>query len=171
VVLGDAMDMPLADACVAHALSVWVLQSVADPVRVCAEVARVLQPAGRYAVATTQRPSSDDVIGQVIERMGAAVDARRDVPRRVTADQVLGWASSAGLTGDVQHFDRVFHSTPLQELDAVVRRAWPALRELDEKEIEAVTRPAIEQLRALPDVEHARRVTVELVILRRHGET
>ena len=43
-------------------------------------------------------------------------------------------------------------------------RAWPALRPLDENEIEEVMRPAVAALRAMPDVEHRRRMTAEMVV-------
>ncbi len=172
VVLGDAMEMPLGTASVAHAVSVWVIHAVAQPVRLFSEVARVLRRRGRYIVCTAQRPQADDVIGQVIQRMSEAVDVLRqsERPRGVTADQVRGWAASAGLTGEVHHLDRVFRSTQSLELDAIARRAWPALRELDEEQIEEVTRPAIEALRALPDVDTARRATAGMLVLHRPDE-
>ncbi len=168
VILGDAGAMPVATASVAHAVSVWVIHAVAEPARLFSEVARVLRPGGRFVVCTTQRPAGDDIIGQIIWQMGAAVDARREGrPRGVTADEVLDWAGSAGFSGDVRSFDREFCSTPSQELDAISRRAWPALRQLDENQIEEVTRPAIEALRALPEGDYTRRMTAELLVLHR----
>ena len=171
VILGDGMELPLASASVAHAVSVWVIHAVAEPVRLFSEVARVLRPGGRYVVCTAQRPKADDAIGQIIDRMGGAVEARRtsDRPRQVTAVQVLDWAGSAGFTGEVHQLDRVFRSSPALELDAIARRAWPALRQLDEDQIEEVTRPAIEALSALPEAECERRTTTELLVLRREG--
>ena len=170
VLLGDAMELPLAAASVAHAVSVWVLHAVAEPERVLREVGRVLRPGGRYVVCTTQRAADGDVIGKIIEDMAAAVDARRGGrPRGVTAAQVLDWARAAGFTGDTASFEREYRSTPSQELDAIARRAWPALRALDEREIEEVTRPAIATLRAMPDLEYRRRMTAEMVVLHRIG--
>ena len=170
VLLGDAMELPLADASVAHAVSVWVLQAVAEPQRVFREVGRVLRPGGRYVVCTTQRAADDDVIGTIIEDMVAAIDARRGGrPRGVTAAQVLDWARPAGYAGDIASFDREYRSTPSQELDAIAGRAWPALRALDDGEIEAVARPAVAALRAMPDVEYRRRMTAEMVVLHRAG--
>jgi len=170
VMLGDAMEMPLAAASVAQAVSVWVLQAVAEPERVFREVGRVLRPGGRYVVCTTQWAADDDVIGKIIEDMAAAVDARRGGrPRGVTAAQVLDWARPAGFAGDIASFDREFRSTPSQELEAIARRAWPALRALDEGEIEDVTRPAVAALRAMPEAEYRRRMTAEMVVLHRAG--
>ncbi|MGO8825577.1 MAG: class I SAM-dependent methyltransferase [Acidimicrobiales bacterium] len=145
VALGDAVDMPLAAASVAHAVSVWVVHAVAEPVRLFSEVARVLRPGGRYVVCTTQRPTGDDVIGQIIHRMGDAVDARRGGRPRGSE----------------------FLSSPSQELDAIARRAWPALRALGAGEIEDVTRPAMEALRALPEGDYQRRMTAEMLVLHR----
>ena len=100
--------------------------------------------------------------------MVAAVDARRGGrPRGVTATQVLDWARPAGFAGDIASFDREYRSTPSLELDAIADRAWPALRALDEGEIEAVTRPAVAALRAMPDVEYQRRMTAEMLVLYR----
>jgi ubiquinone/menaquinone biosynthesis C-methylase UbiE len=174
VVLGDAMALPLASGSIAHAVSVWVVQAVAEPVRLFTEVARVLRPSGRYVICTTQRPAADDVIGQIIKRMTDEVDAwrlgRGQGTRGVTADQVLDWGAAAGWEGDLHHFELVFDARPSQELDAVERRAWPALREMDTDQAATVTRPAIEALRLLPDVDHARRMTGELLVLHRSGE-
>ena len=103
VILGDAMDLPLAAHGVTSAVSVWVVQSVPDPLRLFAEVARVLRPGGRYVVCTTQRPASDDAIGHIINRMAQEVDARRTGkrPRGVSVEQVLDWSARAGFRGEV----------------------------------------------------------------------
>jgi hypothetical protein len=58
-------------------------------------------------------------------------------------------------------------SSPPREVDAIARRARPTLRELDEKAIEEVTRPAIEALQALPPGECTRRLTADLLVLHR----
>ncbi len=169
VLLGDAMEMPLASASVAHAVSVWVVHAVAEPVRLFAEMARVLRPGGRYVVCTVQRPAAGDVIGQIIDGLWAALDARRrsDAPLQVTAEHVLRWAAPAGFTGDVHSLDRIFRTSPAQELDAIERRAWSALRELGADEVEQVTRPAVEALRALPSGYYPRRTTSEMLVLHR----
>ena len=82
----------MATASVAHAVSVWVVHSVADPVRLFREVARVLRPSGIYVVSSTQRPAADDVVGQIIKEMSERVDVRRGAvrPRGVTVEEVLG---------------------------------------------------------------------------------
>jgi ubiquinone/menaquinone biosynthesis C-methylase UbiE len=174
VVLGDAREIPLGTASVAHAVSVWVLQTVAGPERLLAEVARVLQPGGRYVVCTTQRPAADSVLGQIIDRMGDAVDARRPrteaeeaCRRRVTAGQILEWASAARFAGTVHPCERAFVTRPSQELDKIDRRAWPALRQLGEEALRESTAPAVVALQALPERDYVCRVTSELVVLER----
>jgi len=152
VVRGDALRMCIATSSVAHAVSVWVVHSVADPVVLFHEAARVIRPGGRYVVCVAQRPSPDDRVGTVMAEMSARVDARRGAKRsrQVSVDEVLHWAAVAGFTGVVHRFERTWRSSPLDELKAISYRTWPALRELDEADIEEVTRPTITALRALP---------------------
>ena len=130
VILGDAMDLPVATDGVVRAVSVWVVQSVPNPIRLFAEVARVLRPGGRYVVCTTQRPADDDVIGHIIQGMADAVDARRlgKRPRSVSVKQILEWSGLAGFRGEVHPHERSFVSSPEVELDTIARRSWPALR-------------------------------------------
>jgi ubiquinone/menaquinone biosynthesis C-methylase UbiE len=167
VVLGDGAALPVVTASMAHAVSVWVFQAVADPPGVFEEVARVLRPGGSYVVCTTQFPTGGDPIGLIIHAMGDAVAARgaRTRPRPVRAEQILEWARPAGFRGEVHPLERRWASSPEHELDAIARRAWPTLRELDEEAIEEVTRPAIEALRALPAGECTRRMTADLLVL------
>jgi ubiquinone/menaquinone biosynthesis C-methylase UbiE len=168
VVRTDAMNMAVATASVAHAVSVWVIHSVADPVRHFREAARVLRPGGLYLACLAQRPAAGDAIGRIIAQMGAAVDGRRSAarPRGVTVAETLSWAANAGFEGTVRRFSREWIETPADQLEAIERRTWPAMRELDEASIVAATTPAIAALRALPQVEHRRHAEVEMVALR-----
>ena len=169
VMLADALEMAVATGSVAHAVSVWVVHSVADPVRLFHEVARVLRPSGLYVVSSTQRPAVDDVVGQIIKEMSERVDARRGAlrPRGVTVEEVLGWAGSAGFVGTVHELQRQWRSAPAYELAAIAHRSWPALRELDDAAIDEVTRPAVEALRSLPDTDHLRRTVSDLIVFHR----
>jgi SAM-dependent methyltransferase len=168
LVRSDAMCMSIATASIAHAVSVWVVHSVAQPTRLFREVARVVSPGGLYVVSVTQRPSPEDRIGWIISEMSFRVDVRRGAPRPrgVSVEEVLDWAGDAGFTGCVRERERQWISSPDQELNAITRRQWPALRELDEDAIEEVTRPAVEELRALPATDVVRRATAETVVLR-----
>jgi ubiquinone/menaquinone biosynthesis C-methylase UbiE len=169
VMRGDAMALPVATAAVAHAVSVWVVHAVPDPVRLFREAVRVIRPGGRFVVCATQPPAADDAVGRIMADMSARVDERRGAtrPRGVTTDETLAWAATAGLTGTVHALERQWLSSPDQELLAIEHRQWPALRQLDEAAIEDVTRPAVEALRALPPTEMVRRATAELIVFER----
>jgi hypothetical protein len=106
VVHSDALRMALLPASVAHAVSVWVVHSVADP----------------GALAS---PRGDGGAGA----------------RLVRAGRLLGHRAPAGAPV-ARH--------RAEELAAITRRTWPALRALDEATIEEVTRPAINALAARP---------------------
>lgn len=168
LVRSDALGMSIASASVAHAVSVWVVHAVADPVRLFEEARRVLRPGGSYVVCSTQKPAPDDQVGLIIAEMTRRVDDKRGAerPRAVTVEQVIGWAAQAGFTGTVHRRERSWRSTPEVELEAIALRQWPALRQLDEQSIEEVTLPAIEALQALPPDDLERRGTVEMVVLR-----
>jgi ubiquinone/menaquinone biosynthesis C-methylase UbiE len=120
--------MVLATASVAHAVSVWVVHSVANPILLFREAARVIRPDGRYIVCATQNPASDDRVGMIIAEMSVRVDARRGAarPRGVSVDEVLEWAGEAGFTGDVHQLERQWSSSTDQELAAITNRTWPA---------------------------------------------
>ncbi len=169
VIQADASEMPVATASIAHAVSVWVVHSVADPARLFREVARVLRPGGLYVVSSTQRPAADDVVGQIIKEMSERVDSRRGAvrPRGVTVEEVTGWAASAGFVGTVHELQRQWTSAPTDELAAIAHRSWPAMRELDEAALDEVTKPAIEALRSLPDTEGIRRAVSDFVVFER----
>jgi ubiquinone/menaquinone biosynthesis C-methylase UbiE len=169
VVLSDALEMAIASASMAHAFSVWVVHSVADPVKLFHEAARVVRPGGRYVVCATQHPAPDDVIGTIVKEMGERIDVARCTvrPRGVGADEVLAWAQEAGFTGTLSQLHRRWYGTPADELSAIEYRTWPAMHQLDEDTLEEVTRPAVEALSALPETEHLRRATADVVVLNR----
>jgi ubiquinone/menaquinone biosynthesis C-methylase UbiE len=169
VVLADAMQLSIATDSVAHAVSVWVVHSVADPVRLFTEAARVIRPGGRYVVCTGQRPAPGDTVGAILNEMTARMDVLRGAarPRGVTVDHVLGWAGQAGFDGTVYELHRQWHSAPSEVLAAIAQRSWPVMRELDETAIEEATRPAIEALQAVPDEDDIRRATADMLVLSR----
>jgi ubiquinone/menaquinone biosynthesis C-methylase UbiE len=75
LVLGDARLLPIADASMAHALSVWVVHAVDPPEALFAEVARVLRPGGRYLVCPTNRIRGDDPIEPILDAMSTGPPA------------------------------------------------------------------------------------------------
>jgi ubiquinone/menaquinone biosynthesis C-methylase UbiE len=166
VVRSDAMKAAIATGSVAHAVSVWVIHSVADPVRLFSEARRVIRPGGRYVVCSAQRPAPTDEIGRLFAEMAVEVDRRRGAarPRGVTTEEVLGWAAEAGLPGTLHLLDRSWISSPEQELEAIRLRQWPALRELDEDSIAMVTRPVIHAIKAIAPGDLLRKGVVEMIV-------
>jgi ubiquinone/menaquinone biosynthesis C-methylase UbiE len=169
IVLSDALVMAVATGAVAHAVSVWVVHAVADPVGLFAEAARVIGPGGSYVVGVTQRPAADDQVGRIMDDMGVRIDIRRGAlrPRQVSAAEVLAWAGEAGFSGEIHQRERRWRSSPTDELRAIALRIWPAMRELDEATIDEVTRPTVEALQALPPEADVRRATADIAVLRR----
>jgi ubiquinone/menaquinone biosynthesis C-methylase UbiE len=165
----DAASMALPSASVAHAVSVWVVHALSDPGAMFAEAARVIRPAGRYVLCSGQHPALDDRVGVVIAEMAAEVDRRRgaDRPRGVTVDEVAAWAEAAGFDVAVERLVREWRGSPDREIDAIERRAWPAMRDLDDDALEAATRPTLEALAAMPAGEVARRGFADLLVLTR----
>jgi SAM-dependent methyltransferase len=161
----------MATASIAHAFSVWVVQAVANPPALFEECARVLRPGGRYVVCGTQWAANDDEMGQIMAKLAERIDIRRNAPRRrrVTAEEVLGWARPAGFVGSVQHVEPQWHGTPAEELLAIDHRVWATLRELDERAIREVTQPTIESLSSLPQTQHLRRAIADVIVLDRQG--
>ncbi len=169
VFLSDATRLALADESVAHAVSVWVVHAVADPIRLFEEAARVIRPGGRYLVATTQRAAPDDRQGMILEELTARVDEARRAPRprRVSGEEAGEWARGVGF--EVTHLERArtWFSRPAEEIEAIRLRQWPAMRELDDASLEAVTRPSLAALADLPDEPTLRRAIVDLLVLER----
>lgn len=171
VARSDALEMSIGTACIDHAVSVWVVHAVKDPVGLFEEAARVLKPGGKYVVSPNQRTAEDDRISALTRELFQRIDVLRGAtrPRGVTASEVLGWAEKAGFRGEIHEFRREWTSPPSDEIRAIETRAWPAMRELDEATIEEVTRPTIEALRSLPDVDAdvTRSAVVSVVVLTR----
>lgn len=165
LVQGDATDMPLATSSVAHAVGVWVVHAVRDPVRLFIEVARVVRPGGLAVVCTAQRSVSTDVVGRILEEMSERVAVALGRSRGVTADEVLVWAAQAGLLGKSTERTRSWTGRPSYEVQAIEQRSWPTLRALDGTTFVDVTRPALAALRALPDADVVRRAVCEIVVL------
>jgi SAM-dependent methyltransferase len=166
VVHGDALRSPIATASVAHAVSVWVVHAVADPVLLFREAARVLRPGGRYIVCANQHPAPGDEVGRIIAAMTARVDERRGAtrPRGVTVGEVREWGELAGFTSQTHQLQRQWHAPPSDELAAIAHRTWPAMRELDEAAIVEVTQPAIDALLALPSTATLRTATAGMIV-------
>ena len=97
VAVADAAQLPVADAAIQQAVSVWLLHLVADRAVVLAEVARALRPGGRYLVCSAWgRVPPQDEIERLLFDMRNQLDPTegwRDDER-----QVLDAAQFAGFT-------------------------------------------------------------------------
>jgi ubiquinone/menaquinone biosynthesis C-methylase UbiE len=82
VAVADAAHLPVADAAIEQAVSIWLLHLVADRAAVMAEVARALRPGGRYLVSSARVgvPPTDD-IDRLVFDMRNQLDPRWDNDR------------------------------------------------------------------------------------------
>jgi SAM-dependent methyltransferase len=165
VAIGDALRLPVADASVDDAYSVWVLHLVADVRRVLEEVARVLRERGRYIVVTSPMLQPDDDVGALTWAMQRSLRGpAQDDPLRVTA-----LAAQVGLhlaeSRRIEQTDR--SQTPAEVAELIERRVFSALWDLDEGTWQETVEPTIAAIRALPDQDRRRTATHvnELVVL------
>jgi ubiquinone/menaquinone biosynthesis C-methylase UbiE len=168
LVRGDARQLPFGDGSVPHAVSVWVVHAVDPPEALFAEVFRVLRPGGRYLVCPTNRMAEGDPVKPILGAM--FMRASRLHPtwsqNPVSVADIMAWATQAGFVGRVESFESRAWETSSEELiDSVNRRVWPALQGLDEQTFEAVTKPAIDAIRLLPEGPIAQRATVDIAVL------
>jgi SAM-dependent methyltransferase len=81
LVTGDAEDLPFADATFHAVVGGFVLNHLPDPEAALAEVARVLAPGGRVAVAVWQRPEDNPLLGELTHAVhDAGVEVRGGLP-------------------------------------------------------------------------------------------
>lgn len=163
VALADATVLPLADASVADAYSVWVLHLVDIPA-VIGEVLRVLVPGGRYVVSggNDRRVATD--IAQV---ESALFERLRDGPppdepgRVIEAGERVGFALVERARGVPQEFEQ----SPNGRADHIARRGSSILFDVDNTTWNDVVEPAIAAMRALPEPDRPRKATVSPLIL------
>jgi len=158
VAVADAAQLPVADAAIQQAVSVWLLHLVADRAAVLAEVARALRPGGRYLVSSAWvRVPPQDEIERLLFDMRNQLDPTggwRDDQR-----QVLDAADSAGFTALDQRPaspDEVAQS-PAEVADGIEAKTWSSLWDLTDQQWRTVVAPTVAALRALPDAHVQRR--------------
>jgi SAM-dependent methyltransferase len=156
VAVADAAQLPIADATVEQAVSVWLLHLVADRVAVLAEVARALRPGGRYLVSSARVPvPPEDEIDQLLFDMRNQLNPGWHHDER----QILDAASSAGFTVIDQRPaapDQVTQS-PAEIADSIEAKTWSSLWNLTNEQWQTVVAPTVAALRALPDAHVQRR--------------
>ena len=168
VAVADAAHLPVADAAIEQAVSVWLLHLVADRAAVLAEVARALRPGGRYLVNSARvRVRPEDEIERLVFNMRDQLDPRWGNDER----QVLDAASSAGLTVVDQRPaapDEAAQS-PAEVADSIEAKTWSSLWNLTDEQWQAVVAPTVAALRALPDahVQHRFHNPQQIIVLQR----
>jgi ubiquinone/menaquinone biosynthesis C-methylase UbiE len=170
LVLGDARRLPFADRSIADAVSVWVAHAVDPPEAMFAEVARVLRPGSRYLVCPTNRPGVGEVIGPALSAMFDRAERVHPTWRRadVSAADIVAWGARAGLAGHIEPMQpRSWVTSAADQIRSIRDRVWPALRGLDAADFEAVTRPAVEALAALPAGPIPQHAEADIVVLSR----
>lgn len=144
--LGDAMDLPFADAVFDRVVCQFGLMFFADPVGALREMLRVLKPDGRLAVAVwnsiSEAPGSTEM-SAILERMaGSRAAEALSLPYRLGDTAELERLVSAAGIGNFEietHAGEVRFPTVDLLIDAEIRGWLPIMGvQLDEALIEAV---------------------------------
>lgn len=165
VAVADAARLPVRSSSVAQAVSTWLLHVVPDREAVFAEVARVLEPGGRYYVipARGQRPTDD--IGTVVNELEDLLDPLRS---RQDGPEVLAPAAeSCGLRylGPFGQHAKVFEESPQDMAQALSTGLFSGAWTGGTRATEATER-ACAKLRALPDPDRPRaREVIDAVLV------
>ncbi len=168
LVRGDARRLPFGDGSVPHAVSVWVAHAVDPPEALFAEVFRVLRPDGRYLVCPTNRIPEGDPVKPILDAMFARASRLHPTwsQNPVSAADIMAWATEAGFGGHVETFEsRPWETSADDLIDSINGRVWPALQGLDAQTLQAVTEPAVEAIRSLPEGPIAQHATVDIAVL------
>jgi ubiquinone/menaquinone biosynthesis C-methylase UbiE len=170
VAVADAAQLPVADAAVQQAVSVWLLHLVADRAVVLAEVARALRPGGRYLVCSAWgRVPPQDEIERLLFDMRNQLDPTggwRDDER-----QVVDAAHSAGFNVVDQRHGSLGEvpQSPAEVADNIEAKTWSYLWDLTDAQWRTVVAPTVAALRALPDAHVQRRYDIpqRIIVLQR----
>ena len=156
VVVGDAAHLPVANAAINQAVSVWLLHVVADRVAVFAEVARALRPGGRYLVSSARGgvPPEDE-----IDRLVSDLRNQLNPGWHNDERQIRDAAHSAGFTVIDQRPAAPDEATqsPAEVADSIEAKTWSSLWNLTNEQWRTVVAPTVAALRALPDAHVQRR--------------
>jgi ubiquinone/menaquinone biosynthesis C-methylase UbiE len=166
VAVADAAHLPVADAAIRQAVSVWLMHLVADRAVVLAEVARALRPGGRYLVIPTQlRVPPQDEIEQLLFDLRNQLDPTGGW--RDDESQVLDAAQFAGFTVVDQRLASLGEvpQSPGQVADKIEAKTWSYLWDLTGAQWRTVVAPTVAALRALPDAHVQRRYDMPLRII------
>ena len=171
VAVGDALCLPMGDATVPQALSVWVLHVVGDVQDALTEVARVLEPGGRYVVVPARGQHPGDPIGRAILELERRIDPERRHSDSV--ERLRAVAPDAGLrVRDVRRWPaHDYLESPAQAIAKIESRSYSILWRVPDDEWREVARPSLEALKALPNLDRPirRASTDPAVVLERPG--
>lgn len=171
VAVGDAMRLPVANAALDQAVSVWVLHLVGDQSAVLAEVARVLRPGGRYLVAPGHLARPEDELGAIRWDLDRLLDPGNE--RVDDAERLRSLAPAAGLrvVDERRCPPWRFEMSPEEMARSTEDRVYSILWDVDDETWRDLVEPAIQRLRGLPDPERPRpRVhEYEVIVLERAG--
>ena len=171
VALGDALRLPLGDASIDQAYSVWVLHIVGDRGAVLAELGRVLRPGGRYVVAPGYIGQPDDELGRMLWELDRALDPEGE--RVDDAAELERLAPRAGLRMVEERPcpPRRFEMSPEEVARNIEDRLYSILWDLDADRWRALVDPVLRRLRAMPDPERprTREHAYPLIVLERRG--
>jgi SAM-dependent methyltransferase len=156
VALGDAVRLPVADASVGQAYSVWVLHIVGDREAVLAEVGRVLRPGGRYVVAPGYIGRPDDEVGRMGWELDRALDPEGERVDDVHELERLAPVAGLRVVEERRCPPRRFEMSPGEAARNIEDRLYSILWDLDPERWEALVEPVLRQLRAMPDPERPR---------------
>jgi len=151
--LGDAICLPVRDACVDTVLFVWALHLVGDVAAALSEAARALRPGGRIiAVHGPPEPESTD-LNDAVAALDGTRRARPDAPEALAAA-----AAAAGLGTLHEGWTRSYllARTPNETADDIEDKVWSYLWQLDEEAWREEAVPVIRTLRALPEPDRPR---------------
>ncbi|KLL11437.1 class I SAM-dependent methyltransferase [Protofrankia coriariae] len=146
----DASAIPFADGSVDACVAVHVLHLVGNIPAVLREVARVLRPGGRLAVAGAGESVVTSDISEIIRSMNNGLTGGS--PRPDAPDAVIRLAAQSGLrlVADFAIDRSGGPATPAAVVDQIQRRTWSQLWDLPTEKWAMFVEPALDALRTLP---------------------
>jgi ubiquinone/menaquinone biosynthesis C-methylase UbiE len=151
VARGDATRLPIRDASVPQAYSVWVMHVVGDQAGMLREVARALAPNGRFVVLPALGLRPTNALGALVWDMSRRLDPqglRRDDPDRLAE---LAPAAGFRVVEIRQLPTAAYDETPAQVLRKLEGGTYSSQWDITDEQWANEVVPTIEAVRALPD--------------------